>query len=67
MTRDRLYALAEWRGRAFTLVDTAGMIMPGAAEDDINRATRTQAEDRGERSRPARFRRRRRRRPLAAG
>jgi GTPase len=25
VTRDRLYALAEWRGRTFTLVDTAGI------------------------------------------
>ncbi len=43
VTRDRLYALAEWRGRTFTLVDTAG-IMPGVTEDDIGRATRVQAE-----------------------
>ena len=25
LTRDRLYGVAEWRGRRFTLVDTAGL------------------------------------------
>ena len=43
VTRDRLYALADWRGRAFTLVDTAG-IDPGVAEDAIEAKTRGQAE-----------------------
>jgi len=44
VTRDRLYALAEWRGRTFSLVDTAG-IDPGVDEgDDIARRTRAQAE-----------------------
>ena len=26
MTRDRLYAPAEWQGRAFEVVDTGGMV-----------------------------------------
>ncbi len=47
VTRDRLYALGEWRGRAFTLVDTAG-IDPDAGrerpEDEIAAATARQAE-----------------------
>ncbi|MFY9780033.1 MAG: ribosome biogenesis GTPase Der [Candidatus Baltobacteraceae bacterium] len=43
VTRDRLYALAEWRGRTFSLVDTAG-IDPSAPGDEILRQTRAQAE-----------------------
>ncbi len=47
VTRDRLYALAEWRGRAFTLVDTAG-IDPDADRErpagEIAFATSRQAE-----------------------
>jgi GTP-binding protein len=47
VTRDRLYSLAEWIGRTFNLVDTAG-IDPEAdkAEEsgEISRATRLQAE-----------------------
>jgi GTP-binding protein len=46
VTRDRLYALADWRGRTFTLVDTAG-IDPDAergAGDEIAVATARQAE-----------------------
>jgi GTP-binding protein len=43
VTRDRLYALADWRGRVFTLVDTAG-IDPDVAEDAIEAKTRRQAE-----------------------
>lgn len=47
VTRDRLYALGEWRGRRFTLVDTAG-IDPDAGrerpEDEIAAATARQAE-----------------------
>jgi GTP-binding protein len=42
VTRDRMYALAEWRGRTFTLVDTAG-IDPGG-DDSMDVATRAQAE-----------------------
>jgi GTP-binding protein len=44
VTRDRLYALAEWNGRTFTLVDTGGIeteIEPG---DQIALGTRAQAE-----------------------
>ncbi|MGD1066409.1 MAG: ribosome biogenesis GTPase Der [Vulcanimicrobiaceae bacterium] len=44
VTRDRLYALTEWRGRTFTLVDTGGIeteIEPG---DQIALGTRAQAE-----------------------
>ena len=47
VTRDRLYALADWRGRTFTLVDTAG-IDPDAGRlrhrDEIAAATARQAE-----------------------
>lgn len=43
VTRDRLYALAEWRGRTFSLVDTGGIDLerPG---DEIASGTRAQAE-----------------------
>src|SRR3989442_12702424 len=27
LTRDRLYAESEWRGRRFTIVDTAGIVL----------------------------------------
>lgn len=45
VTRDRLYALCEWRGRTFTLVDTAG-IDPDQDKsgDHIAVSTRRQAE-----------------------
>ncbi|MGA3036939.1 MAG: ribosome biogenesis GTPase Der [Vulcanimicrobiaceae bacterium] len=43
VTRDRLYALAEWRGHVFTLVDTAG-IDTDVASDSIEAKTRGQAE-----------------------
>jgi GTP-binding protein len=43
VTRDRLYALTEWGGRVFTLVDTAG-IDTGATHDSIEVKTRGQAE-----------------------
>ena len=48
-TRDRLYGEAEWHGREFTIVDTAG-ILPGEEEEatasmaEIVRATRAQAQ-----------------------
>lgn len=48
-TRDRLYGEAEWRGREFTIVDTAG-ILPGEEDEatasmaEIIRATRAQAQ-----------------------
>ncbi|MBV8067467.1 MAG: ribosome biogenesis GTPase Der [Candidatus Eremiobacteraeota bacterium] len=46
VTRDRLYALCEWRARAFSIVDTAG-IDPGADMAhgvELAEATRRQAE-----------------------
>ena len=46
VTRDRLYALCDWRGRVFSLVDTAG-IDPNAAVAhgaELAEATRRQAE-----------------------
>jgi GTP-binding protein len=48
-TRDRLYGDAEWHGREFTIVDTAG-ILPGEENEttssmsEIVRATRAQAQ-----------------------
>ena len=36
LTRDRLYGVAEWRGREFTVVDTAGLDLDGA--NDASRA-----------------------------
>jgi len=42
VTRDRLYADAEWRGQQFTLVDTGGF--EPLLEDEIPRKVRQQAE-----------------------
>lgn len=48
-TRDRLYGEAEWHGREFTIVDTAG-ILPGEEDEtqasiaEIVRATQAQAQ-----------------------
>jgi GTP-binding protein len=42
VTRDRLYAEAEWRGQQFTLVDTGGF--EPLLEDEIPRKVREQAE-----------------------
>jgi GTP-binding protein len=42
VTRDRIYADAEWLGRKFTLVDTGGIEME--SEDLIKRQMRTQAQ-----------------------
>jgi len=42
VTRDRHFGAAEWNGRRFWLVDTGGMV-PGA-QDQLNRAIRTQVE-----------------------
>lgn len=42
ITRDRIYAEAEWRGRAFSIIDTGG-IEPNT-EDHILRSMRAQAE-----------------------
>ena len=44
VTRDRLYALAEWRGRTFSVVDTAGIDVDSEDSDAIARQTRAQAE-----------------------
>lgn len=44
VTRDRLYALAEWQGRTFSLVDTAGIDPDAAGGDEILLATRAQAD-----------------------
>ncbi len=44
VTRDRLYALAEWRGRTFTLIDTAGIDTDAEDSDEMARRTRAQAE-----------------------
>jgi GTP-binding protein len=44
VTRDRMYALADWRGRTFTLVDTAGIDPDGDDGDAIAVATRAQAK-----------------------
>ena len=41
-TRDRLYADAEWQGKAFALVDTGGLVLD--AEDDLLARVRLQAE-----------------------
>ncbi len=40
VTRDRLYALADWRGRTFSLIDTAGIDADAAAGDDDLRGRR---------------------------
>ena len=46
VTRDRLYAICEWRGRAITLIDTAGIDPDAdvAHGDQFAEATRRQAE-----------------------
>src|SRR5271165_1461741 len=44
VTRDRLYALAEWRGRTFTCVDTGGIEFDVDPNDAIKFGTREQAE-----------------------
>ncbi|MDQ2865701.1 MAG: ribosome biogenesis GTPase Der [Candidatus Eremiobacteraeota bacterium] len=46
VTRDRLYALCEWRGRTFSMVDTAGIDPDADAAhgDAFAEATRRQAE-----------------------
>jgi GTP-binding protein len=47
LTRDRLYGVAEWRGRRFTLVDTAGLDPALISEDpgiaELTRGTQQQA------------------------
>jgi GTP-binding protein len=44
VTRDRLYALADWQGRTFTLVDTGGIDTEVDPDDTIARGTQAQAE-----------------------
>ncbi|MBV8373554.1 MAG: ribosome biogenesis GTPase Der, partial [Candidatus Eremiobacteraeota bacterium] len=45
VTRDRLYALCDWRGRVFSVVDTAGIDPDaGGVADAMAEATRRQAE-----------------------
>jgi GTP-binding protein len=44
VTRDRLYALAEWQHRTFSVVDTAGIDPDANDDDDIGSQTRAQAE-----------------------
>ena len=46
VTRDRLYALCEWRGRTFSMVDTAGIDPQAdtAHGEEFAEATRRQAE-----------------------
>ncbi len=45
VTRDRLYALADWRGRTFTIVDTGGIEFDIDPADAIAFGTREQAEN----------------------
>src|SRR2546426_12673851 len=33
LTRDRMYGVAEWRGREFTILDTAGLDMDGGQNE----------------------------------
>lgn len=44
VTRDRLYARAEWQGRIFSFVDTGGIDSDIAEHDEIWARTRDQAE-----------------------
>jgi GTP-binding protein len=44
VTRDRLYALTEWNGRTFTLVDTGGIETEIDPHDPIAQGTQAQAE-----------------------
>jgi GTP-binding protein len=44
VTRDRLYALGDWRGRTFTFVDTGGIDTDSDPADVISAGTRAQAE-----------------------
>ena len=44
VTRDRLYALVDWNGRTFSIIDTAGIDPDAVASDEMARRTRAQAE-----------------------
>jgi len=44
VTRDRLYALAEWRGIVFSVADTGGIDTDAPAHDRVLQETRRQAE-----------------------
>lgn len=44
VTRDRLYALAEWQNRTFSLIDTAGIDTDAPGDDDMAKRTRAQAQ-----------------------
>src|SRR5579864_2989974 len=44
VTRDRIYALAEWRGCVFSIVDTAGLGDDEAQSADTALATQRQAQ-----------------------
>ena len=43
LTRDRLYGIAEWRGREFSIVDTAGLDLDGG-KDESRAAIETQTK-----------------------
>ncbi len=45
-TRDRIYADAEWQGRAFTLVDTGGLVL--GSDDSLLNQVRAQAQQAAE-------------------
>ncbi|MGH7903432.1 MAG: ribosome biogenesis GTPase Der [Candidatus Dormibacteraceae bacterium] len=48
LTRDRLYGVAEWRGREFTVIDTAGLDLgsaEGTSQAAIESQTRTAIEE----------------------
>src|ERR1700730_13213711 len=48
LTRDRLYGVADWRGREFTVVDTAGLDLDGAKDESqgaIEAQTRVAIEE----------------------
>jgi len=44
VTRDRLYAIAEWQNRTFSLIDTAGIDTDAPGDDDMAKRTRAQAQ-----------------------
>lgn len=44
VTRDRLYAICDWRGRVFSMVDTAGIDPDAGSGSEFAEITRRQAE-----------------------